>query len=54
VAPRISATGAIINITTGGGLGMTFDQRLVPAKWTKGMAIAAAPAGRDESVSDEG
>jgi len=30
-----SATDAIINITTGGGLGMTFEQRLAPAKWAK-------------------
>jgi uncharacterized protein (DUF849 family) len=30
-----SATDAIINITTGGGLGMTLDQRLAPAKWAK-------------------
>ena len=26
---------AIINITTGGGLGMTLDQRLAPALWAK-------------------
>ncbi|MBN9530283.1 MAG: 3-keto-5-aminohexanoate cleavage protein [Alphaproteobacteria bacterium] len=32
--PRIKQqTDAIINITTGGGLGMTLDQRLAPAKW---------------------
>jgi uncharacterized protein (DUF849 family) len=30
-----SSTDAIINITTGGGLGMTLDQRLAPAKWAK-------------------
>jgi uncharacterized protein (DUF849 family) len=30
-----SATDAIINITTGGGLGMTLDQRLAPAKWAQ-------------------
>ncbi|HEY3653883.1 MAG TPA: 3-keto-5-aminohexanoate cleavage protein [Steroidobacteraceae bacterium] len=30
-----AATDAIINITTGGGLGMTLDQRLAPAKWAK-------------------
>src|SRR6202171_1145920 len=30
-----SATDAIINITTGGGLGMTLDQRLAPALWAK-------------------
>jgi uncharacterized protein (DUF849 family) len=29
------ATDAIINITTGGGLGMTLDQRLAPAKWAR-------------------
>ncbi len=35
--PRIKQqTGAILNITTGGGLGMTLDQRLAPA-------LAAAP-----------
>jgi uncharacterized protein (DUF849 family) len=28
-------TDAIINITTGGGLGMTLEQRLAPAKWAK-------------------
>ena len=28
-------TDAIINITTGGGLGMTLDQRLAPAKWAR-------------------
>src|ERR1700730_9580485 len=28
-------TGAIINITTGGGLGMTLKQRLAPALWAK-------------------
>jgi len=34
--PTIKAeTDAIINITTGGGLGMTLDQRLAPAKWAK-------------------
>jgi len=34
--PEIAArTGAIINITTGGGLGMTLDQRLAAAKWAK-------------------
>lgn len=30
-----SFTDAIINITTGGGLGMTLDQRLAPAKWAQ-------------------
>src|ERR1700733_10519094 len=30
-----SETDAIINITTGGGLGMTLDQRLAPAKWAQ-------------------
>lgn len=30
-----AATDAIINITTGGGLGMTLDQRLAPAKWAR-------------------
>jgi uncharacterized protein (DUF849 family) len=30
-----SETDAIINITTGGGLGMTLDQRLAPAIWAK-------------------
>src|SRR5258708_36738986 len=30
-----AATDAIINITTGGGLGMTLDQRLAPAKCAK-------------------
>jgi uncharacterized protein (DUF849 family) len=34
--PIIKAeTDAIINITTGGGLGMTLDQRLAPAKWAQ-------------------
>ena len=34
--PRIKqATDAIINITTGGGLGMTLDQRLAAAKWAR-------------------
>jgi uncharacterized protein (DUF849 family) len=34
--PIIKAeTDAIINITTGGGLGMTLDQRLAPAKWAR-------------------
>ena len=34
--PVIKAeTDAIINITTGGGLGMTLDQRLAPAIWAK-------------------
>src|SRR5688572_30276651 len=32
--PRIKQqTDAIINITTGGGLGMTMDERLAAAKW---------------------
>ena len=32
--PRIrQATGAVVNITTGGGLGMTMDQRLAAAMW---------------------
>jgi uncharacterized protein (DUF849 family) len=30
-----AATDVIVNITTGGGLGMTLDQRLAPAKWAK-------------------
>jgi len=30
-----SETDAIINITTGGGLGMTLEQRLAPAIWAK-------------------
>lgn len=31
--PRIKqATGAVLNITTGGGLGMTLEQRMAPAK----------------------
>jgi uncharacterized protein (DUF849 family) len=30
-----ASTEAIINITTGGGLGMTLEQRLAPAKWAK-------------------
>jgi uncharacterized protein (DUF849 family) len=30
-----ASTDAIINITTGGGLGMTLDQRLAPAKWAR-------------------
>ena len=29
------STDAILNITTGGGLGMTLDQRLAAAKWAK-------------------
>lgn len=34
--PRIKqSTDAIINITTGGGLGMTMEQRLAAAKWAK-------------------
>lgn len=34
--PRIKqSTDAIINITTGGGLGMTMDQRLAAARWAK-------------------
>jgi uncharacterized protein (DUF849 family) len=34
--PVIKAgTDVIINITTGGGLGMTLDQRLAPAMWAK-------------------
>lgn len=34
--PRIKQScDAIINITTGGGLGMTLDQRLAAAKWAK-------------------
>ena len=34
--PRIKqSTDAIINITTGGGLGMSLDDRLAPAKWAK-------------------
>lgn len=34
--PRIKqSTDAIINITTGGGLGMTMDQRLAAAKWAR-------------------
>jgi uncharacterized protein (DUF849 family) len=34
--PRIKqSTDAILNITTGGGLGMTLDQRLAAAKWAK-------------------
>lgn len=28
-------TDAIVNITTGGGLGMTLDERLAPAKWAQ-------------------
>ncbi|SCW72188.1 Uncharacterized conserved protein, DUF849 family [Sphingobium faniae] len=34
--PRIKqSTDAIINITTGGGLGMSLDDRLAPAKWAQ-------------------
>lgn len=34
--PRIKqSTDAIINITTGGGLGMTLDERLAAAKWAQ-------------------
>lgn len=34
--PRIKqSTDAILNITTGGGLGMTLDQRLAAAKWAR-------------------
>jgi uncharacterized protein (DUF849 family) len=34
--PRIKqSTDAIINITTGGGLGMSLDQRLAAAKWAR-------------------
>jgi uncharacterized protein (DUF849 family) len=34
--PRVKqATDAVINITTGGGLGMTMEQRLSAAKWAK-------------------
>ncbi len=34
--PRIKqSTNAIINITTGGGLGMSLDERLAAAKWAK-------------------
>lgn len=34
--PRIKQqTDAILNITTGGGLGMTLDERLAPALWAK-------------------
>lgn len=30
-----SQTDAVLNITTGGGLGMTLDERLAPAKWAQ-------------------
>lgn len=34
--PRLKqSTDAILNITTGGGLGMSLDDRLAPAKWAK-------------------
>jgi uncharacterized protein (DUF849 family) len=34
--PRIKEqTDAILNITTGGGLGMTLEERLAPAKWAR-------------------
>ncbi len=34
--PRIKqATNAILNVTTGGGLGMSLDDRLAPAKWSR-------------------
>jgi uncharacterized protein (DUF849 family) len=34
--PRIKqSTDAIVNITTGGGLGMTLDERLAAAKWAR-------------------
>jgi len=34
--PRIKqATDAILNVTTGGGLGMSLDDRLAPAKWAQ-------------------
>lgn len=34
--PRLKErTDAILNITTGGGLGMTLEQRLAPAKWAR-------------------
>jgi uncharacterized protein (DUF849 family) len=34
--PRIKQScGAVVNITTGGGLGMTLDQRLAAAMWAK-------------------
>jgi len=34
--PQIKArTDAILNITTGGGLGMTLEERLAPAKWAQ-------------------
>jgi len=34
--PEIKArSNAILNITTGGGLGMSLDQRLAPAKWAQ-------------------
>lgn len=34
--PRIKQScNAVVNITTGGGLGMTLDQRLAAAKWAK-------------------
>ena len=34
--PRIKqGTDAVVNITTGGGLGMTLDQRLAAAKWAR-------------------
>lgn len=41
--PRIKqATDAIINITTGGGLGMSLDERLAAAKWAQPETPSAA------------
>ena len=50
--PRIKQqSNAIINITTGGGLGMSLDERLAPAKWGKPEVVSMNMGSMNFNVS---
>jgi uncharacterized protein (DUF849 family) len=53
--PRIKqSTDAILNVTTGGGLGMTLEQRLAPAKWARPEVVSMNMGSVNFNISGAG
>ncbi|UZW57085.1 3-keto-5-aminohexanoate cleavage protein [Sphingobium sp. JS3065] len=53
--PRIKqSTDAILNVTTGGGLGMSLEQRLAPAKWAQPEVVSMNMGSINFNISGAG
>lgn len=53
--PRIKqSTDAILNVTTGGGLGMSLEQRLAPAKWARPEVVSMNMGSINFNISGAG